>query len=532
MLRQVEAIGRSGRNWPIRDGSAMTRMVKDSVRAASDNPLPTRGGAQSHESDEVVITARSQSNRTNENKDFHNRLFATGDDGESESSGNNNNNNSSVSTRVSAKPAPRQWDELFASDEALSTPAPNRNTRSPSPGKAEGNDLKAGAGKNFGENRLFDRREGGEREPSQERRKVDGARNGQSFVLGHGEDAPPMDGNRPASAKAMKQMNKWDFEDFTTPEKVAAKVQPEQERHIGPGYDEVQCKRMNAASGATSLSWFSQDEVESPQKRPIVHAPRPDADAHFKMTDASSPAAERNFKNIRADAFENHCDSGTAGYGTNGNKQPLGTIKNTNNSRRGNEFNNPHFSVNGNSPNTQDENANAHANARGTTASKDHNEMQPHWRMEDTPEKPKKIAVAGNGIGNSLPEACLKSPTNTFLQGGRKGAESLWDLNHDEDFKQPPKIYKTSGNPWGAKKGAESLWDTNTDEPPAKSAGIRTFGNGSGGRRDQQLGYDIAESDDTQFADARNSAFSSAPKSRNKAYSQFQPSQTIEERGF
>lgn len=399
MLRQVEAIGKSGRNWPIRDGSAMTRMVKDSVRAASDNPLPNRGAAQSNKSDEVVITNRPQSNKTNDNKDFNSRLFATGDDHNGKQR-HSSTNGSSVAPRASAKPAPRQWGELFAGDEAVSTPAPNRNGRSPSPGKNEGAILKAGAGKNFGENRLFDRREGNEREPSQERRRVSGAKSGQSFVLGHGEDAPPLDGNRPPSAKAMKQMSKWDFEDFTTPEKIAPKIQTEHERHIGPGYDEVQSRRMNAANGATSLSWFCQDEpIDSPEKRPIVHAPRPDADAHFQITDDRSPAVERNFKDIRADAFQNHCDSGVSGYSTTGTKQPLGVITNTNNERRKNDFNHPHYSVNGNSPNNNMQDENAHTNARGTTASKDHNEMQPHFRMEDTPEKPKKIAIAGNGIG-------------------------------------------------------------------------------------------------------------------------------------
>ncbi|GAB7356182.1 hypothetical protein MBLNU459_g6770t1 [Dothideomycetes sp. NU459] len=495
MLRQVEAIGKSGRNWPIRDGTAMVRMVKDSIRAAGDDPLPTRGPAQQPQpsnTDEVVITSRPQSSKTNDSSDFHSRLFATGSGDEPRSPSSSTDR--PVATRVSAKPAPRQWGDLFASGDTLATPAPNRNARSSSPAKAEGAILKAGAGKNFGENRLFDTREGAEREPSQERRKVDGSKSGQSFVLGHGEDAPPLDGNRPLSAKAKKQMNKWDFEDFVTPEKIAQRPQPEHERHIGPGIDE--------------------DDV-SPEKRPIVHAPRPDADTHFKMTDDHSPAAERNFKNIRADALQNHCDSGTAGYSSTGNKQPLGTIRNTNNNRRGNDFNNPHFSVNGKSPNTQDENA--HDNSRGTTASKDHNEMASNWRMDETPEKPLKIyKTAGNGIG------------------GRKGAESLWDMNPEEAPVKAPKIYKTAGNGIGGRKGAESLWDMNPEEDgPVKEAAIyRTYGNGMGGRRDQQLGYDIAESDDTQSADARNSAFSSAPKSRNKAYAQFQPSQTTEDTEF
>lgn len=241
MLKQVEAIGKSGRNWPIRDGQSMANLIKRSVGAAGSDPAgPQAFFDATKKADQVVISARPSNTKDENNPDFHSRpssmmgenkpdfharLFATGDTAEPRS---DHNRGPSVAKRMSAKPAPRQWDELFATD----------SYKSPPSAKVEGAILKAGAGTNFGQNRMFH-----ENAPEQPVTSPDGKKADPSkynhFEFGNGEEAAPHDGNRPPSAKEKKHMNKWDFQDFVTPPKAAPKYQPDQERHFGHGVDDV-----------------------------------------------------------------------------------------------------------------------------------------------------------------------------------------------------------------------------------------------------------------------------------------------------
>lgn len=218
MLKQVDAIGRTGRNWPIRDGTAMTNLIKNSVSTGNSGPAPQSSSGASSKPDEVVITSRE-----GDKQDYHSRLFAPAEERRSIE-----NQAPGIAKRMSAKPAPRQWGELFADE---------NTRRSPSPGKAEGAKAKAGSDRNFAQNRLFDRNAVDASSPSPER-KHDHSHY-QHFEFGNGEEAPPRDGNRPPSATAQKHMNNWDFEDFNTPPKVTAKPLMEQERHFGHGVDEV-----------------------------------------------------------------------------------------------------------------------------------------------------------------------------------------------------------------------------------------------------------------------------------------------------
>ncbi|KAH0384214.1 hypothetical protein KCU89_g17306, partial [Aureobasidium melanogenum] len=130
VLRQVEAIGKSGRNWPIRDGTNMIKTVKNSINNAGSTTtsLPTR-----------PASTQSQAGGR-QNGDFHARLFATGEGQEPRTQANVN---PEYAVRTSAKPAPRQMDEIFA------------NGSSNESYKPEGKP-KAGSGKNFQDNRLFD----------------------------------------------------------------------------------------------------------------------------------------------------------------------------------------------------------------------------------------------------------------------------------------------------------------------------------------------------------------------------------------
>lgn len=214
MLRQVDAIGKSGRNWPIRDGTAQIKTVKNSISNASSGStsLPSR-------------PAPSSSNNgpnSRQNGDFNARIFATNDESERRSS----NANPSYAPRTSAKPAPRQLDEIFTAEGTKGDFKPE--------GKP-----KAGSGKNFSGNRLFDENPNPQDIVSPESKKINPQRF-DHFEFPNGEGhASASDMYRNASTKNSKHSSNWDFQDFMTPEKHKTRANPGQERHIGPGVDEV-----------------------------------------------------------------------------------------------------------------------------------------------------------------------------------------------------------------------------------------------------------------------------------------------------
>jgi hypothetical protein len=219
MLRQVDAIGKSGRNWPIRDGTNMVKTVKNSVNNAGTTTasLPMRPA-----SNDVSISTQSQAGGR-ANGDFHARLFATGDGQESRAQ---TNANPEYAVRTSAKPAARQMDEIFA------------NGSSNEGYKPEGKP-KTGSGKNFPNNRLFDENEQPDQVLSPESKKIN-PQKFDHFEFPNGKDGPSAaDLYRRVSIKDSKHTSNWDFQDFTTPEKHRIRPNPEQERHIGPGLDEV-----------------------------------------------------------------------------------------------------------------------------------------------------------------------------------------------------------------------------------------------------------------------------------------------------
>lgn len=223
LLKQVEAIGRTGKNWPIRDGKKLVDAVKNSVKAegqasngATAKPLRTATDA--------VANQHKRGESVSATRDPHASLalFAGRDSNDDEP---RKYEGPSYAPRASAKPAPRDYGELFAGDET-----PSAAHRSQSPTKIEGRSVKSGAGKNFGGNRIFDENVPFEESRSPERKKTYNEKY-EHFDFGDGEDAPQ---GRPKSGRAGgKQQSHFSFEDFATPPKVTEKNKPDFERHWG-----------------------------------------------------------------------------------------------------------------------------------------------------------------------------------------------------------------------------------------------------------------------------------------------------------
>lgn len=183
-----------------------------------------------------------------------------------------------------------------------------------------------------------------------------------------------------------------------------------------------------------------QETPASPPKRPIVHAPRPDARAHFTIGDKSSPAQQSY-----------HDEAPNA-------KQALGTITNVDNNSRARDA--PHFSMNDTSPATtanKRENRDPTAGHKQANDSKARRNNEASWGFDDTPIQTNKIyKTAGDGMG------------------GRAGSRN-WALGGDDENDE------LRSNAYGGKTGQKQVY--------------KTYGNGMGGRKDTGLSWAIGDDD-------------------------------------
>lgn len=183
MLKQVEAIGKSGRNWPIQDGRTQVELIQKCI---SEQPPPAPAPAQ----EEQAPQAPRDGNRFRQgppNHDYQTRLFETAEEHPYRVAPPAD----AVPPRESARPQAREYGDLF----------PDGSYRE----------------------ERHDR-------PSNTRRY-------DHFEFGEG-DAPQ--GQRQISHKAEdKQTSHWNYGDHETPQKTAPRYDPEHERHFGHDIDEV-----------------------------------------------------------------------------------------------------------------------------------------------------------------------------------------------------------------------------------------------------------------------------------------------------
>jgi hypothetical protein len=138
---------------------------------------------------------------------------------------------SSAPRAQSAKPPPREYSELFVgADTGSPSPSPQRIP------------AKAGSGKNFKANRLFEE-EDDERSADRAPMSIKtSSKKYDHFTFGEGEETPKVrDTSRPSKHDQNRNRNDahWDFDDFATPNKSKPKTLPNAVRHFGWSDDEV-----------------------------------------------------------------------------------------------------------------------------------------------------------------------------------------------------------------------------------------------------------------------------------------------------
>ncbi|KAL2870060.1 uncharacterized protein BJX67DRAFT_304704 [Aspergillus lucknowensis] len=283
LLKQVEVIGNRARNWPVCDADKQTRLIKlASASAPADSaPVPvSQPEPASTAKDDVPRAPPSPGKKHIKDPYAADSLFdllsPAKEDGQP------------VHPRApaSAKPPPREYNELFVGEEENEAPdaTPSR-PRAVAPKVGAGKNYrpsrifdtdevkdlqeaaavapKIGAGKNFRPSRIFDNDEPVAREKSEQIAYRANTKRFEHFELG-GDN-----GNREikpsASRPHSRHISHWDFQDFETPERPQRKPRGQEVRHFGWSDDEA--------------------DQDSPPAKPRVVQPRRDAETHFELKD-------------------------------------------------------------------------------------------------------------------------------------------------------------------------------------------------------------------------------------------------------
>jgi hypothetical protein len=486
LLKLVDVIGARARNWPIRDGKDQARLIATSAASASStNPQSAASSRRSTTTtaDRVTINDRpasSSSRVSNAMNDPHATLslFQPRDINQETASPRA----PSVPRAQSAKPPPRDLNELFVGEEAS---AGNANpTESPQKIPA-----KAGAGKNFRPNRLFDESQDEPTAPTPMSIKTHAKKYDHfEFDDGEGDDATPKVRETARSTTRGKHQSQWDFEDFVTPDKVRTKILPNQTRHFGWSDDEVGTPLLYSCT-SHPLTLQSRQAETSPVRRPVVHKPRPEQQPHFEFKDDGTPIAQQRKEQTAKGRMHNkglglYKDHVLSVEDDDDDDAFKGDVKrslthNTNNEGRKKDFD-PHWEMKDYSPNPQKTSFNGNGNNKPLPADKQKvlKGLDANWAMYDqSPGQPKsgyKINIAGNGMG------------------GRKGTEAHWTLGGDEE--ELPASTKPKGNQTNARQ--------QENEPPSQPKKetseykINIAGNGMGGRKGTESHWSIGDDEE------------------------------------
>ncbi|KAI1327554.1 hypothetical protein F5Y16DRAFT_193635 [Xylariaceae sp. FL0255] len=451
LLKQLDIIGKTGRNWPIRDSSEQIRMIENCTKSLSSaiqtESLPTRSrGASTNALRDPHASLSLFESRESQDEGLasvisprggvkpRQRDFAEilGDEPGSPSTGRGRPE--SVAPRGGPRIRQRDLSEILAQDAADIPDADLARSESPSKTVAP----KAGAGKNFQPSRLFDVEQAqGPDNPPDDVKSPDRFYRPHPTKFSHFEFA---DGSDPQDApqraeptpRKTKHDSQWNFDDFVTPAKVApSKTLRHQEVH----------------------SWEADDD-ESAAQKPVQGKPRRDAETHFEFVDDGASPADRRPARPRGAGHNNGLGLYQNNlYDENGNApsaeepRPLGAI--TNLKDRGRDFES-HWAMT--------DNPSPDKGASKALISDDRKKavkmMESNWSAYDESpvQKENKKAAASIKTGNDRGIAIGGDG-----MGGNKGSSRNWLFADEDDDSQTPKA--VPGRKLPTAKSGSFNWD-------------------------------------------------------------------------
>jgi hypothetical protein len=482
LLKQLDIIGKTGRNWPIRDSKDQLALIakclkpgENKVAGAATAAAPTAAAAVTGTGGEPLVN-RSRGN-SNIMRDPHATLFMPEDPSALPAP--------VVSPYAGTRPRQRSFTEILGdqSEEdvpaTLASPTAGRETtktreRSRSPEKAIA--PKIGSHKNFQPNRLFETDEG-TAPPTPEATDRDSAKSPEKFYrpnpkkfqhFDFADGSAPEDAPKPGAPMEEtkgKHTHSWAFGDFETPAKPnAPRALPRAQdvRHWGNEEDDVS---------------------ETPARKPVPPKPRRDAEAHFELIDDGQKTDQpRNDRPARGTGhnkglglYENHLFSEDGSATTDPSARALGNITNLKNRERtfGQHFENADASPQqqqtaGTAQGAPPSEAGATEPAKrkvGDDRMRVVRGMEASWASyDDSPvaqkENSKPTGENGAKIEGSYDKSQGIATTGDGMGNKKGGAGRGWSIGDDSDDDQSSK--NVLGNRGGRKQGAaqvSSLWE-------------------------------------------------------------------------
>ncbi|RYP82833.1 hypothetical protein DL769_001530 [Monosporascus sp. CRB-8-3] len=413
LLKQLDVIGKTGRNWPIRDSGEQIKMIETCVKSVSG----VAGVATGQDPADLAVRSRGDSASTMRDPSARLSLFASHEEKDEAIP-------SVISPKGGIRPRQRSLTEILGDEpvEDLATPSAGRRSESPSKVIAP----KAGAGKNYQPSRLFEAEElDDENYQSDDGRSPDrfvrpNPKRYEHFDFADGSD--PQDAPRPgeSSIRKTKHSSQWDFSDFVTPNKAKPNkgLRQQDMRHWGAASDEM---------------------YETPPRKPAPGKPRRDAETHFEFVDDGLPRGEARTTRPRGAThnsglglYENNLyDEESDNAAPVGNSRPLSTITNMKDRGRNPQ---PHSAMTDQSPG-QDAQPRP---AVGEDRKKVVKMMDANWLVYDS-------SPAQKENQRSLPRNGAKASEDRGIHiagdgmGGGKGSSRNWLFGADDDDSQVAK---------------------------------------------------------------------------------------------
>lgn len=389
LLKLVEVIGSRSRGWPIREAADQTKMIK----AAIARPI-----AESSSTETGPVAAQSTPSEDAERPSTPVGKRRIRDPYAAESltdllSPDKNDRTEPVRApraAASARPPPRNLDDLFVADADVPTEAERRSASPSKPGPVA---PKAGAGRNYQGNRLFDDDETVAREAREGGHHQIAYRTNPNrfnhFELG-GDNSEREIQDKPAGGRTKSQhTTQWAFDDFVTPEKPTRALRGQQINQF-PFSDQA-------------------DKTPLPPRQAVVQ-PRRDAQTHFDLSDDSPVSKEpapapapatgggrriiSSFQNKGKDLYRDPIlDGATEDLEEEQQQRSAYESKRSstmNNSRRQRNFESHWDMADSPAAHPNDENVNPNATVEGKDRSRAVKMMEPHWEAYD--ESPKRSA--------------------------------------------------------------------------------------------------------------------------------------------
>lgn len=460
LLKLIDVIGKTGRNWPIRDGKDQIKLIANSVKSAGKTTVDAAGA---HDVPEHI---RSRGNSNHVTRDPHASLALFAPREKQQEPLPN-----VIAPKASAKPPQRAYKELFSAHDSDNSPTKETHERAESPSKNP-RAPKVGAAKNYAPSRLFDTDEDGPAiDLSKEKVYRPNPARYQHFDWAEGGDDDAHAKSKPQKeVQAAKHSSQWNFDDFKTPQKVIPTkvLRTNEVRHWGNSDDE---------------------NVNSPMLTKKVDKPRKDAETHFEFQDDGTPNAERRLVGrprgegqnnglglYKDNMFDDDEPTPVAGHAS---KASLANVR-----ERGKVFD-PHFTMTDDSPAGTP--VAAHLPEDRAKAVK---MMDANWSSYDQSPNQKENAPANGSrpsagtTKNPLVESNRNENKGIVIagdgMGGRKSTNTMSDRNAN------PKGIIIGGDGMGGKKGQGRQWGFGDDSDGEEEGGRNVQGKFHAGKSQKQ----------------------------------------------